>query len=144
LVVTKEVSTDPTVDLEKRFLLLKPVAVRVTRYAGGTCIEEILLPDVGDQKSEWIQAVVAEPLLSRAKARDDEARWVSRALSRLKIEVPNSAALNPGQLRLVRLSNKDWDFHPGNPDRDSNIAKQKSRREAKSAQESGDSKAADA
>jgi len=135
LVYTKEKVTDPTVALEKRFALLKPVAVRLTRFAGGTCYEEVCL--TSDQGQKWYPAVEVEALLALEKSKEESDRLIGRAASRLKKEVSDVRDLTSSELKIVKLSKKEWEFHSKNPDREKNLEAAALR---KAAQESGDSK----
>jgi hypothetical protein len=75
----------PQERLLQRFLELGPIAVRITRYIGGSELEEIALKsDVKDDGTlQWITAIAGEERLSSILDRKAKLRAISRSAIRL-------------------------------------------------------------
>jgi len=129
------------VALAKRFKELNPVAVRVTVFTGGkTHVEELLLMEEETKTQKWVTAAEAEPLLSLAKAKEEEGRLVDRAATRLGLQVKSSKDLKKEDLKVVLLSGAKWDVHPLNKEREKNLARRAHKKAPSPELESGESK----
>jgi hypothetical protein len=98
--------------LYSRFQELNPVAVRVTRYAGGSTVEEILHdPDGSGQR--WIDSVMAEKILYQIKAKARLLTLLARAPLRLKKKLGSAEefeALPQEEKNILSMSQKDWNL----------------------------------
>jgi hypothetical protein len=98
--------------LYSRFRDLEPDAVRVTRFKGGSILEEVLLKD----QTQWITSVQAEGLLTSRKAELAMERARMRAPARIGIYIPDDLAfqaLPDDKKKQVLMSQKEWNSFRG-------------------------------
>jgi hypothetical protein len=101
----------PEERLYSRFKELEPDAVRVTRYKGGSILEEIMLQKPDKTGTHWITSVQAEELLSSRMAEIALERARMRGPNRLKKEIPSDAiyqTLSDNEKKILLMSQKEY------------------------------------